>query len=123
MPELPTYTAIRYVQPLREGASPPPGGATHGGGLFGVKFGGAGQGAKALLSELLVGLLARAVGLPMPELALVEILPSFGQSEPDPEIQDILRKSRGLNVGLRYLDGAFNFAASAAGDLVTPEFG
>jgi len=95
---------------------------TDGGGLFVVKFRGAGQGPKALVAELVVGLLARTLGLPVPDLALVELSPAFGRSEPDPEIQDILRGSHGVNVGLRYLDGAFNFDAAAAGDLVDPDF-
>jgi hypothetical protein len=69
-----------------------------------------------------VGLLARALGLPVPELALVDLSPAFGRSEPDPEIQDILRGSHGVNVGLRYLDGAFNFDAAAAGELIATDF-
>jgi hypothetical protein len=119
---LPTFTATRYVQPLREGGSLPAVVDTEGGGLYVVKFRGAGQGAKVLIAELIVGLLGRALGFPVPELAIVDVPARFGRSEPDPEIQDILRKSHGVNVGLRYLDGAFNFDALAAGDLVTPEF-
>jgi hypothetical protein len=83
-------------------------------GMFVVKFRGAGQGPRALIAELIVGLLARELELPTPELALVYIHPSFGRSEPDPEIQDLLRASHSTNVGLRYLDGAFNFALSVA---------
>jgi hypothetical protein len=120
MPELPTFTAVRYVEPLREGGSLPAV-VDSDGGLFVVKFRGAGQGPKALIAELLVGLLARAVDLPTPELALIEVPEPFGRGEPDPEIQDILRASHGTNVGLRYLDGAFNFALSAAGHLVSPD--
>lgn len=116
---LATVTALRYVQPLREGGSLPAVVDTEDG-LFVVKFRGAGQGAKALIAELITGLLARALGLPTPELAIVDLPEAFGRSEPDPEIQDILRRSHGTNVGLRYLDGAFNFALSAAGDLVPP---
>lgn len=119
--ELPRYTATRYLQPLREGGSLPAVVDTDGGGLFVVKFRGAGQGPKVLLAELVAGLLAAAVGLPAPELAIVEILPAFGRSEPDPEIQEILGKSHGVNVGLRYLDGSFNFDASAAGTLISPD--
>jgi hypothetical protein len=119
--ELPVQTAIRYVQPLREGGSMPAVVDTAEGGLFVVKFRGAGQGAKALIAELIVGLLARAAGLPVPELAAIEILPAFGRSEPDSEIQDILRGSRGVNVGMRYLDGAFNYEDGAAGDLIPAE--
>ena len=114
---LPTVTALRYLQPLREGGSLPAVVDTDGG-LFVVKFRGAGQGAKALIAELIVGALARALDLPAPELALVEIPEPFGRSEPDSEIRDLLRASHGINIGLRYLDGAFNFAPSAAGDLI-----
>ncbi|HET9982202.1 MAG TPA: HipA family kinase [Longimicrobiales bacterium] len=121
VPELPTLTATRYVQPLREGGSLPAVVDTDEGGLFVAKFRGAGQGAKALVAELVVGLLARAAGLPTPEPALVEVLPAFGRTEPDPEIQELLRASHGVNVGLRYLDGAFNFDPTAAGDLITPD--
>jgi len=87
-------------------------------GMFVVKFRGAGQGAKALVAELIGGMVADKLGLPMPSLALVHVSETFGRSEPDPEIGDVLRKSHGLNVGLRYLDGAFNFDATAAGDLI-----
>jgi hypothetical protein len=110
------------VQPLREGGSLPAVVDTDGGGLFVAKFRGAGQGPKALVAELIVGLLAEALGLSVPGLALLEVLPAFGRSEPDPEIQDLLKASHGVNMGLRYLDGAFNFDASAAGELATPEF-
>ena len=119
MPDLPTHTATRYLQPLREGGSLPAVVDTEAGGLFVVKFRGAGQGAKALVAELIVGMLARALGLPIPSLALVNVPPSFGRSEPDSEIQDVLRGSHGINVGLRYLDGAFNYDNVAAGELVT----
>jgi hypothetical protein len=118
---VPRVTAMRYVQPLREGGSLPAVVDTEHG-LYVVKFRGAGQGPKALIAELLVGLLAGVLGLPVPELVLVDLPPPFGRSEPDPEIQDLLRASHGLNVGLRYLDGAFNFDPTAAGDVITPEF-
>ncbi len=114
---LPTLTATRYLQPLREGGSLPAVVDTEGG-MFVVKFRGAGQGPKALVAELIVGGLATALGLPTPELALIDVPEPFGRSEPDPEIRDLLRASHGVNIGLRYLDGAFNFAPSAAGDLV-----
>jgi hypothetical protein len=118
IPDIPALTAVRYVQPLREGGSLPAVVETAEDGLFVVKFRGAGQGAKVLVAELIVGLLARAVGLPVPELALVEVSDRFGRSEPDPEIQELLRRSHGVNVGMRYLDGAFNYDGSAAGDLM-----
>ena len=121
-PDLPRLDATRYLQPLREGGSLPAVVDTDGGGLFVVKFRGAGQGAKALIAELLVGQLAGAVGLPTPELALIQVGPTFGRSEPDPEIQEILKKSHGVNVGLRYLDGAFNFDPTAAGEYVSADF-
>jgi len=103
------YSATRYVVPLREGGSLPAVIDTDGGGLFVVKFRGAGQGAKALLAEILVAEIARHLDLPVPETALIELDAAFGRTEPDPEIQDILKGSRGINFGMRYLDGAFNF--------------
>jgi hypothetical protein len=112
--------ATRYVQPLREGGSLPAVVDTDGG-MFVVKFRGAGQGAKALVAELLAGMIGRVLGLPVPELAIVELSPAFGRAESDPEIQDILRKSHGANVGLQYLDGAFNFDEHAAAEFVSPE--
>ena len=116
------HAATRYVQPLREGGSLPAIVDTPDGGLFVVKFRGAGQGPKALIAELVVGQLAQALDLPVPELAIVDLSAAFGRSEPDPEIQDILRGSEGVNVGLRYLDGAFNFDAAAAGELISADF-
>jgi hypothetical protein len=121
LPPLARVTARRYVQPLREGGSLPAVVETDDG-LYVVKFRGAGQGPKALVAELLVGRIALLLGLPVPELALVDLPPPFGRSEPDPEIQDVLRRSHGINVGLRYLDGAFNFDCSAAADVVTEDF-
>jgi hypothetical protein len=118
--QLENHTALRYVQPLREGGSLPAVVDTDGG-LFVVKFRGAGQGPKALIAELIVGLLAQELGLPVPALAIVNVDASFGRAEPDPEIQEILRASHGVNVGMRYLDGAFNFDVFAAGDLIDPE--
>ena len=117
--ELRIRTATRYLQPLREGGSLPAVVETDDGGLFVTKFRGAGQGAKALIAELVAGLLAQHLELPTPELSLIVIPPTFGRSEPDSEIQDILRGSHGVNVGARYLDGAFNFDPSAAGNLVS----
>ena len=117
MTTLPRLTALRYLQPLREGGSLPAVVDTDDG-IYVVKFRGAGQGPKALVAELVCGLIAQLLGLPVPSLALVEVHPELGASEPDPEIQDLLRASHGVNVGVRYLDGAFNFALSAAGDLI-----
>jgi hypothetical protein len=119
--QLPVHTATRYVQPLREGGSLPAIVDTDAG-LFVAKFRGAGQGPKALIAELIVGLLARQLGLPVPEPALIDIAPAFGRAEPDPEIQEILSRSHGINVGARYLDGAFNFDAFAAHELIDSTF-
>jgi hypothetical protein len=118
---LPTLVAARYVQPLREGGSLPAVVDTaDDAGLWVAKFRGAGQGARVLIAELVVGGLARALGLPVPDLALLELPAEFGRMERDAEIQELLRRSEGLNVAMRYLDGAFNFDAMAAGDLVDP---
>lgn len=120
-PTPPTLIATRYAVPLREGGSLPAVVETEGGGLYVVKFRGAGQGPKALVAELVVGQLAARLGLPVPELALVDVDEAFGRTEPDPEIQELLRRSHGLNVGLRYLDGAFNFDPRVAEGLIAPE--
>lgn len=121
MSALPALTALRYLQPLREGGSLPAVVETDDG-LWVVKFRGAGQGPRALIAELVVGGLARALGLPVPDLARVDLPAPFGADEPDPEIRDLLSASYGVNVGIRYMDGAFNFDAGAAGDLVDPAF-
>ena len=119
--QLDRHVATRYVQPLREGGSLPAVVDTETGGLLVVKFRGAGQGAKVLVAELIVGLLGQTLALPVPELALVHVSDRFGRSEPDPEIQELLRRSHGTNVGARYLEGAFNFDGGAAGDLLDAE--
>lgn len=118
---LPCLSATRYLTPLREGGSLPAIVDTESQGLWVVKFRGAGQGAKALIAEVLVGELARAAGLPVPEIAAIEIVERFGRTEPDSEIQEILQRSHGVNIGLRYLDGAFNFDPNAAGNVVDAE--
>jgi hypothetical protein len=107
---------------LREGGSLPAIVDTDGGGLFVTKFRGAGQGAKVLVAEIIAHGIASAIGLPVPELAIIDLPDRFGQSEPDSEIQELLKASRGLNVGLRYLDGAFNFDPVAAHDVVDAQF-
>ncbi len=118
---LPLHHAVRYVQPLREGGSLPAVVETDTGGLQVVKFRGAGQGAKVLIAELIVGGMADLLGLPVPALSLIQLSERFGRSEPDPEIQEILRRSHGTNIGMRYLDGAFNFDPLAADDIIGPE--
>lgn len=105
--------ATRYVTPLREGGSLPALVEADDDGLYVLKFRGAGQGPKALVAELLVGEIARAVGLPMPEIALVELDPALGGAEPDPEIHDLLKASRGLNLGIDYLPGSLTYDPAA----------
>src|SRR3546814_6183898 len=78
-------------------------------GMYVMKFRGAGQGAKALFAEVVAGELARLLGLPIPEIVLVELDPDLARTEPDPEIQDLIRASGGTNVALDYLPGAINF--------------
>ena len=111
MPPLRTVTATRYVAPLREGGSLPAVVEADDDGLYVVKFRGAGQGPKALIAELVAGEIGRALGLPVPELVLVELDPVLGRGEPDPEIQDLLGASDGLNLGLDFLPGALAFGA------------
>jgi hypothetical protein len=104
-----TVTATRYVTPLREGGSLPALVEADDDGLYVVKFRGAGQGPKALAAEIVAGETARALGLPVPELVLVEVDPQLAGAEPDPEIQDLLDASAGINVGMDFLPGALPF--------------
>jgi len=113
-PSLKTVTATRYVTPLREGGSLPAVIEADDEGLYVLKFRGAGQGPKALVAEVIAGELARALALPMPELALVELDIELARTEPDPEIQDLVRASEGLNLGMDYLPGALNYDPAAA---------
>ncbi|MBW3130822.1 HipA family kinase [Hymenobacter profundi] len=108
-PELRTVEVTRYVTPLREGGSLPALVEADDGFLYVLKFRGAGQGLKALIAELIVGELARTLGLRVPELVFCQLDEAFGRTEPDEEIQDLLRFSTGQNLGLHYLSGAVTF--------------
>lgn len=107
--DLRTVTATRYVTPLREGGSLPAIIEADDAGMYVLKFRGAGQGPKALVAELVAGELARACGLPVPEIVLVRVDVELARTEPDPEIQDLIRASEGLNLALDYLPGAVTF--------------
>ncbi|MET8703682.1 HipA family kinase [Kitasatospora sp. NPDC004723] len=102
-------TAVRYVDPLRAGGSVPGVVETDDLGTYVVKFTGAAQGRKALVAEVIVGELARRLGLRVPELRLVDFDPAVADGEPDPEVQDILRASRGINLGMDLLPGSRDF--------------
>jgi hypothetical protein len=104
-----TVNAARYVTPLREGGSLPAIVEADDDGMYVLKFRGAGQGPKALIAELIAGELARAAGLLVPELVFVSLDPEIAKTEPDPEIQDLIRASGGLNLGLDYLPGSVMF--------------
>jgi hypothetical protein len=104
-----TLTATKYLSPLREGGSLPAIIEADDGELYVMKFVGAGQGAKALIAELVAGEIARTLGLAVPEIVLLKLDPIMGRSEPDAEIQDLLRASAGLNLGLRFLPNAFPY--------------
>ena len=102
----------RYVTPLREGGSLPAIIEADDGFLYVLKFRGAGQGIKSLIAELIGGEIARVLGLRVPELVFAHVDPAFGRTEPDEEIQDLLKFSEGLNLGLHYLSGAITFDAT-----------
>lgn len=108
-----TVKATRYVTPLREGGSLPAIVEADDDGLYVLKFRGAGQGTKALIAELLAGELARALELPVPEIVFVELGAELARTEPDPEIQDLIRASAGLNLALDYLPGSIAFDPAA----------
>ncbi|MFN8357184.1 MAG: HipA family kinase [Spirosomataceae bacterium] len=109
LPTLRTVHITRYVTPLREGGSMPAIAEADDGFLYALKFRGAGQGTRALIAELLGGEIARALGLKMPELVFATLDEAFGRTEPDEEIQDLLKASVGLNLALHYLSGAITF--------------
>ncbi|QBI54416.1 hypothetical protein EKD16_13170 [Streptomonospora litoralis] len=102
-------SATRYVLPLREGGSLPGLVEADDCGMYVVKFLGAGQGRKSLVAEVIAGELARALGLPVPMLALVRVDAVIGRGEPDPEVQELLKASGGLNLGIDFLPGALGF--------------
>jgi hypothetical protein len=119
-----TVIATRYVTPLREGGSLPGLVEADDDGLYVVKFRGAGQGPRALVAEWLAGEVARAIGLPVPDLVGVDVDPALGDAEPDEEIHDLVRASGGTNLGMDFLPGAlaFNPAAATARDLIDADF-
>jgi hypothetical protein len=108
-----TVCATRYVTPLREGGSLPAIVEASDLGMYVLKFRGAGQGPLALVAELIAGEVGRALGLPVPEIVLVEVDAVLGRNEADSEIRDLLRASVGLNLGLDYLPGSATFDAAA----------
>ena len=104
-----TITVTRYVTPLREGGSLPAIVEADDDGLYVLKFRAAGHGARALVAELVAGEMARAVGLPVPEIVLAALDPDLARTEPDPEIHALIHDSAGLNLALDYLPGSVNF--------------
>jgi hypothetical protein len=108
-PEIRQVQVIRYITPLREGGSLPAIAEADDGFLYVIKFRGAGQGSKSLIAELIGGEIARTLGLRVPEIVFAQLDSAFGRTEPDEEIQDLLKASVGLNLGLHYLSGAISF--------------
>jgi hypothetical protein len=109
MTDLRTVNVTRYVTPLREGGSLPAIAEADDGFLYVLKFRGAGQGLKALIAELIGGEIARVCGFKVPEIVFAYLDEGFGRTEPDEEIQDLLKSSKGLNLGLHYLSGTITF--------------
>ncbi len=107
--DLRTIDVARYITPLREGGSLPAIVSSSDEELFVLKFRGAGQGKKALIAELIGGELARKLGFLIPTIVFAQLDDSFGRAEPDEEIQDLLKSSAGLNLGMKYLSGAMTF--------------
>jgi hypothetical protein len=108
-PEIRTVHVTRYLTPLREGGSMPAIAEADDGFLYVLKFSGAGQGTKALIAELIGGEIARALALRIPEIVFAQLDETFGRTEPDEEIQDLLKASTGLNLALHYLSGSVTF--------------
>jgi hypothetical protein len=112
--QLRRVAATRYVTPLREGGSMPGLCEADDDGLYVVKFRGAGQGTLALVAEVIVGELARALGLAVPEQVLATVDPALGRAEPDPEIQELIAASPGTNLGVDFLPGALPYSPAVA---------
>ena len=108
-PEIRSVNVTRYITPLREGGSLPAIAEADDGFLYVLKFRGAGQGPKSLIAELIGGEIARKLGLRVPEIVYANLDETFGRTEPDEEIQDLLKASTGLNLALHYLSGAVTF--------------
>ena len=120
MTGLRTVHAMRYITSLREGGSLPALVEGDDGKTYVVKLRGAGQGALALVAEIFTGEIARALNLPVPELVLIDLNEAFGRQEPDPEIQDLFKASRGLNVGMEFVPSVTVFDP-ASGDVADAE--
>ncbi len=101
--------AVRYVTPLREGGSLPAIIEADDDGIYVLKFRGAGQGEKALIAELVSGEIARAIGLPIPEIVFMDLNADLARTEEDPEISELIKSSAGLNLALDYLPGSVMF--------------
>lgn len=108
-PQIRTVNVTRYVAPLREGGSLPAIAEADDDFLYVLKFRGAGQGVKALIAELIGGEIARLLGMKVPEIVFAELNEAFGRTEPDEEIQDLLKASVGNNLALHYLSGSITF--------------
>ncbi len=104
-----TVNVMRYILPLREGGSLPALADADDGYKYVVKFRGSGHGTKSLVSELLGGLIAKRLGFRVPEIVYVHLDEAFGRTEGDEEIQDLLKGSQGLNMGLHFLSPSFTF--------------
>lgn len=121
-----TLTAVRYLQPFRQGGSVPALIEADDGELYVLKLHGAAQGRRALVAELIAGEIGRELGLRVPELALIEVAPNFGMGEAHQEIREMLNASAGLNLGMRFLPDALEYnpllkpppAAGEAADVV-----
>jgi hypothetical protein len=117
VPDLRTVNVTRYVTPLREGGSLPAIAEADDEFLYVLKFRGAGQGVKSLIAELIGCEIARVLGFKVPELVFCNLDEAFGRTEPDEEIQDLLKASIGLNLGLHFLSGSITYDA-----VVSPTF-
>jgi HipA-like protein len=105
METLPKHRAERILSVNRTGGSAPVV-VESAAGRFLVKLRGAAQGLPPLIAEIIVAELAGALGLPVPERALVTLDAQVPSDDKNDELADLLARSHGNNLGFRLLPGA-----------------
>jgi hypothetical protein len=102
---LPRHAVLRVRARITRGSSSPVLADT-GAGTFVVKLRGAAQGVPPLIAEVVVAELGFALGLSVPECTPLELPRGVPSDDANDELRDLLIRSEGLCLGVRYLPGA-----------------